>query len=51
MQKYANWKPKAFRDVTEAIMSSTCVVTKLQPSILDFGVDTYHDISIKNSRW
>ena len=43
------WKPTTFRDVAESILSHIYLVTKPLPLRIDFVIDTYPDVSIKES--
>ena len=45
----SKWKPNTFSDVAESIMSSVCSITKPQPLRIDFVVDTYQELSIKQT--
>ena len=48
-QRELKWKPKTFSNVAESVLSSICRTTLPQPARIDFVVDSYHDISIKNT--
>ena len=45
----SNWKPNTFHDISDSILSSMIAVAKPSPARIDFVIDTYIDLSIKEA--